>query len=39
MRGPRRAAASAANSAAASATDAGFGKQGSNALTTPWKFV
>jgi hypothetical protein len=32
-------AAIAANSVSASATDAGFEKQGSNALTTPWKLV
>ena len=35
----RRRRASAANSASASATRAGFAKQGSNALTTPSKFV
>jgi hypothetical protein len=29
----------AANSASASTTDAGFGKQGSNALTVPSKLV
>ena len=32
-------AAIAANSVSASATVGGFGKQGSNALTTPWKLV
>ena len=35
---PRR-VASAANTASASTTPGAFAKQGSKALTTPWKFV